>query len=795
MIFSKLTIVKNTILFTGLICLSNISIAQQSFTSGELKMSLNKQGSITELSNSLTGKNYLSLDTLSPLITLISNDIRYKPTSMTYDKIQKKITLGYPTTGVSIDVRVSSKNTHLVLEIIRAAPERMIDAIVWGPFPNTISKTIGEIIGVVRDGEISLGIQVLNIKTLGGDYPTREGSTWARGIAAVPSKWGSKLQAYSINRDRDRFVDAWGGLYKNMPVKALKGETVVGSKIAIFSCKESITFNRLEQIEIAENLPHPTVNGVWFKKSNLYGKSYMISSYGEKDIDEMIGYTKRAGLVSLYHEGPFKSWGNFVLNPDQFPNGKDGLKNCVDKAHAAGLYLGMHTLTNFINTNDPYVSPAPDKRLSVTGSSTLTKSIDAEQNTIEVASPEYFNDEKGNNLHTVKIGSELIRYKSVSSTAPYILLDCQRGAFGTVQSAHLAGESVGKLFDHSYNVFFPNLDMQREVAKNITKLMNETGVDHLDLDGHEGALASGQGDYALELFAKDVYDQVKHDFIIGTSLSKTFYWHIGSYYNWGEPWYGGFKESMQQYRIDNQGLFDRNYMPHMLGWYLLAENTTLPEMEWMLSRAAGYNAGFAMVARPAALRKNSQSNLLLDAIREWEMARNGNAFSKAQQEALKNPKNEYHLEKRDEGKWTLHQYAMSPVFTREKFERQPGEPTHTTWNLQYQWKEQPLQFRMQITGETGSVKNIKVQIDKYKELVFPVELAFGESLVCDGTETIRLYDKNGKPKGSFKLQNKPPSVAPGAHIILIDSDFAGDETPKIEVQFKGLSSSEDIQLN
>ena len=795
MIFSKLTIVKNTILFTGLICLSNISIAQQSFTSGELKMSLNKQGSITELSNSLTGKNYLSLDTLSPLITLISNDIRYKPTSMTYDKIQKKITLGYPTTGVSIDVRVSSKNTHLVLEIIRAAPERMIDAIVWGPFPNTISKTIGEIIGVVRDGEISLGIQVLNIKTLGGDYPTREGSTWARGIAAVPSKWGSKLQAYSINRDRDRFVDAWGGLYKNMPVKALKGETVVGSKIAIFSCKESITFNRLEQIEIAENLPHPTVNGVWFKKSNLYGKSYMISSYGEKDIDEMIGYTKRAGLVSLYHEGPFKSWGNFVLNPDQFPNGKDGLKNCVDKAHAAGLYLGMHTLTNFINTNDPYVSPAPDKRLSVTGSSTLTKSIDAEQNTIEVASPEYFNDEKGNNLHTVKIGSELIRYKSVSSTAPYILLDCQRGAFGTVQSAHLAGESVGKLFDHSYNVFFPNLDMQREVAKNITKLMNETGVDHLDLDGHEGALASGQGDYALELFAKDVYDQVKHDFIIGTSLSKTFYWHIGSYYNWGEPWYGGFKESMQQYRIDNQGLFDRNYMPHMLGWYLLAENTTLPEMEWMLSRAAGYNAGFAMVARPAALRKNSQSNLLLDAIREWEMARNGNAFSKAQQEALKNPKNEFHLEKRDEGKWTLHQYAMSPVFTREKFERQPGEPTHTTWNLQYPWKEQPLQFRMQITGETGSVKNIKMQIDKYKELLFPVELAFGESLVCDGTETIRLYDKNGKPKGSFKLQNKPPSVAPGAHIILIDSDFAGDETPKIEVQFKGLSSSEDIQLN
>jgi hypothetical protein len=795
MIFSKLNVARNLILFACLLCLSRSSHAQVSFISGELKMSINKQGSLIELSNSAIGKNYLSTDTLSGLITLVSNTMRYQPSSMTYDKNQKKISLGYKEAGVTIDVRVEDKNTHLVLEIIRAVPAIKIDAIIWGPFPNTIGKTIGEIIGVVRDGEISLGIQVLNIKTMGGDYPSLEGSTWARGIAAVPSKWGSKLQAYSINRDRDRFVDAWGGLYKNMPVKALKGETVVGSKIAVFSCKEAQTFDRLEQIEIAENLPRPKVNGVWFKKSNLYGKSYMISSYGEKDIDEMIGYTKRAGLVSLYHEGPFKSWGNFVLNPEQFPNGKNGLKNCVDKAHAAGLFLGMHTLTNFINTNDPYVSPVPDNRLSFTGTSTLNRNIDADQNIIEVISPEYFNDEKGNNLHTVKIGSELIRYKSVSSTAPYLLLDCQRGAFGTTRSAHQAGDQVGKLFDHSYNVFFPNLDMQREIATNIANLMNETGVDHLDLDGHEGALASGQGDYALELFAKDIYDQVKHDFIIGTSLSKTFYWHIGSYYNWGEPWYGGFKESMQQYRIDNQGLFDRNYMPHMLGWYLLAENTTLSEMEWMLSRAAGYNAGFAMVARPAALRKNSQTNQLLDAIREWELARNGNAFTKAQQEQLKNPKNEFHLEKRSEGKWTLHQYAMSPVFIRENFERQPGEPTHTNWDLQYQWKEQPLQFRMQITGEKGSVKNIKMQIDNYMELLFPVELAAGESLVSDGTETIRYYDKNGKPKGSFKLQNKLPTVSAGAHKILIDSDFSGEETPKIEVQFKGLSSSEDIQLN
>jgi hypothetical protein len=236
-------------------------------------------------------------------------------------------------------------------------------------------------------------------------------------------------------------------------------------------------------------------------------------------------------------------------------------------------------------------------------------------------------------------------------------------------------------------------------------------------------------------------------------------------------------------------------MPHMLGWYLLSENTTLPEMEWMLARAAGYSAGFAMVARPDALRKNPITNSLLDAIREWETARHGNAFSAAQREALKNPKNEFHLEKIATGKWTLNTYAMSPVFVREKFERQPGEPTHTEWKFNQKWNEQALQFRMNINGEQGSVTNIKMQLDNYRELLLPLTLKAGESLVCDGTETIRLYDKNGKPKGTFKLQSLPPMISAGDHNIIIDSGFEGDEPPKIEVQFKGVNSREEVQIS
>ncbi|MEO8480038.1 MAG: hypothetical protein ABI542_10455 [Gemmatimonadota bacterium] len=770
-------------------------VAQATLTAGALALTVNREGTLTALRNTILGTNFLQASQPASLLTLVSSGRRYPPTSFAVSETRsgKMLTLDYAPSGVRIVVRARETPTHLALDIVSALPEPKVDAVIWGPYPTIITKTVGEVIGVVRDGAVSVGLQVLNPKTLGGDLPNSEGSTWARGIAAVAYPWGSALQAYAINRARDRRVDAWGGTRKNMPVAAIPGETVVGSSIALFTTAESETLDVLEQIGLAEGLPHPTIDGVWFPKSPLFGRSYLISSFGESDVDEMVAYTKRAGLFSLYHEGPFKSWGHFVLSESQFPNGRAGMRTAVEKAHAAGLHLGVHTLTNFINTNDPYVTPVPDDRLSLTGSSTLVQSVDAVEREIEVASPEYFDEEKENHLHTVKIGHELIQYRAVTATPPYRLLDAQRGAFGTTASAHHAGDSVGKLFDHSYKVFFPNFAMQREVAQNLADFLNETGVDHIDFDGHEGALASGEGDYAVGVFADDVLREVKHDLINGTSISKTFYWRIGSYYNWGEPWYGGFKESMQQYRIDNQALFDRNYMPHMLGWYLLTDQTTLPDMEWMLARAAGYGAGFAMVARPKALRANALTPILLDAIREWEAARTSGAFDSTQRERLKDSRNEFHLAPTAPGVWNLAQYLSSPTFVRTPVERQPGEPMETTWEVAQPWAEQRLQFRLSLIGAGATAKNFRMHVDRYTEVVIPVELLGGESLVSDGSATIRIYDADGRPKTTYLMDSPPPVVAAGTHIITLDSEFGGDAPPRVEVVFKGLGPVEPIR--
>jgi hypothetical protein len=80
----------------------------------------------------------------------------------------------------------------------------------------------------------------------------------------------------------------------------------------------------------------------------------------------------------------------------------------------------------------------------------------------------------------------------------------------------------------------------------------------------------------------------------------------------------------------------------------------------MLARAAGYDAGFAMVARPKALRTNPRTAALLDAIREWETARAARAYSPAQAQRLKDPKRAFHLEPLGAGEWRLHE-AVSAV--------------------------------------------------------------------------------------------------------------------------------------
>jgi hypothetical protein len=755
---------KISVVFIVLIQFLTVSAQQISLKSEGLNLNLSEKGQLIALSNPISGKNYLAMGEKAPLLQIRVGNDWYEPTEATFKS--GIISLVYQSAKITVQVKVIQKKTHLTFELIKIDLKDKVNAVIWGAYPTIINKTIGEVVGVVRDGEYAIGIQALNPKTVGGVLSNSEGSNESRGSTAIPQSYGSSLQAFSLDRSKDRKLTVWGR--PEMPVKAILNETTLGSKIAVFGCTEPQVLSRIGAIEVAEGLPHALINGVWFKQSPETGRAYLISDFDEKTVDAMLDYTQQAGLASLYHEGPFKSWGHFILDPVVFPNGIAGMKACVDKATKKGIRIGVHTLSTFINTNDPYVTPIPDKRLSMTGSSVLTENISATANEIPVVSDQYFKNIKSSTLHAVKIGDEIIRFREVSAQVPYKLLDCQRGMYGTKASDHPKGEMAGMLFDYPYNTLFPNFELQQEIAGNLGRFFNETGVSHMDFDGHEGCLSAGEGDYGMQIFADKVIKDTKHTLVNGTSRSYHYYWHLCHYWNWGEPWYGGFRESQGDYRLENQPFLERNYMPNMLGWFLLSSTTTEEDIEWMMARAAGYNAGFALVARYKNLQKNPNTSKLLALVKLWQEAYRSKVFSADQITRLRNPENDFHLEKTNES-WKLYPFKKYK-FEHEKKNLQPGEPTFSQWEFENKEAEQPLNFTLTFMGKDGSISNPWIEIDGYFKLELPGEFEAGNSVVCDGT-SIKMYNKKGGFVKEISLKQTIPSLKSGKHIIKFDCQF------------------------
>jgi hypothetical protein len=155
---------------------------------------------------------------------------------------------------------------------------------------------------------------------------------------------------------------------------------------------------------------------------------------------------------------------------------------------------------------------------------------------------------------------------------------------------------------------------------------------------------------------------------------------------------------MQEYRINNQAFCERNFIPKMLGWYLLRTSTCLSDMEWMLARSAGFDSGFALATSLEALRKNPETGPILDALREWEKARRAGVFTPEQREALRNPKREFHLATVAGGGWDLFPFHDSADFQHEALTRQPGEPTSAAWELKNPDARQPMQLKLRAAG-------------------------------------------------------------------------------------------------
>lgn len=691
----------------------------------------------------------------APFIRLIINGNEEQPSSVL--KKEKLYRFIFDTFEGYVDILKEEKDNYTTFEAIdlNINTASDVEALLWGPIEIPMTEVIGESIGVIQHGNKAVGMQVLNPKTLGGwpknyldlgyaheekgnitRYPYHECVAW-------PLKEVSILQAYTRNWERDRFQKV---MECDIPQQVIKfsgsDAKIRGSKIALFYCNRQHILDTIATIEVGEGLPHPMIEGEWGKISNEATRSYLISDFDESNMMEAAQFAKLAGFKYIYHGDPWHSWGHFHMSLLQ---GANQLRACIDTLEEKeGIRVGAHMLSNFIHGHDAYVSPVPDERLLTIGSTILTREVDGDSKNIYVKDDTYFHiDMSGRFIKECIIGKEIIKYLTVEQIDDneYMLGDCIRGHRGTKQSSYNKDETISRLSTHYYNTLFPNLDLQKDVIDNLTDAYNKSGMKQISFDGLEGGRYLGYGDYGCNVMVHDFYEKLldKSDFVNDASIVTPYLWHIHTRMNWGEPWGETMREGMIDVRYENQDYFRRNFLPPMLGWFIVSKGTPMIDIEWMLSKAAGFESGFALYTKMKELKTNGLSKEICEKVNQWETARLQGAFTEDQRCRLRVRENEWHLEEIVPGeKWTLQKVAYPTKPLIKKFDEfQPGS-TGVDWPFTNDFQEQPFQFELQVL-DGGRISNPGFLLPK-GAVAFQTEIEEGQYLVYHGDQKAIKYD-------------------------------------------------------
>ena len=435
-----------------------------------------------------SGEEYSPSGHPSPLLSLHEsgqpNDRLMLPTSAVFHAERGKIVLKYPSGSVAV-VKMAAKEDYLRFQLVSLNPRGSVDNIVWGPLYTTVSKLIGDIIGVVRDDDWAIGMLGLDDNTITGPVtdsdcagmgyyvhssdpikypvppPYKEGEWFNIGgdgindgeFAAYPEQYfrqiygnGAKLEpdfgstlAYHA-RDRRRsytyLFSLLPGFQRSRPRHQVSDPVdvdFIGSGIALYACPDDAGLATIEKIILAEGLPHIVIHGKWVRDP----ASFMPTVIWSGPRDKCIEYTKTLGLKDISQETKefYPCLGNNWMEEDvKFSNGQTmTVKEFSAEAHKHGLTNGgLHTLCLFLQagvSND--VMPIPSVHLQTVLRTKLAKDISPTDTDIVVTDPSFLAEmgtwPMGNDSNFLRIGGELLQYGGISESAPWTLKGVKRG--------------------------------------------------------------------------------------------------------------------------------------------------------------------------------------------------------------------------------------------------------------------------------------------------------------------------------------------------------------------------------
>ncbi len=275
-----------------------------------------------------TGKQYCAQPGERPFLLLKKGGVLHEPASCYY--ADGRLSVEFSQAVVTVVVKVLTKEQHFVFEI-ESVSDPQVDEIWLLNLGVSLSKYVSVMSGVATDGEFAACLRALNLQVRGqiGEQPA--------------SLAGTSYREYGH----------------------------IGARIALAGCPHTELRGVLKEVVREEGLPYSAQGGPWALDAEENRGSYLFAFVTEKNVHEWIRLAKLAGLTHIHLNGWFRSLGHYQPRETAFPHGLDGLKATIDKIHAAGLKVGMHTLTGCIHAHDPWITPVPDKRLETDATLTL----------------------------------------------------------------------------------------------------------------------------------------------------------------------------------------------------------------------------------------------------------------------------------------------------------------------------------------------------------------------------------------------------------------------------------------
>jgi len=220
-------------------------------------------------------------------------------------------------------------------------------------------------------------------------------------------------------------------------------------------------------------------------------------------------------------------------------------------------------------------------------------------------------------------------------------------------------------------------------------------------------------------------------------------------------------------------------MPGMLGWFSMRPETSIEDIEWMLARSAGFDAGYGFVTGFDQIENNGSSDEILSLLGLWEAARMADVFSETQKEVMQDIKNEFHLEAVDESSWDWYP-VKSLKFAHIGRDRQPGEPTFSTFTFSSDENEEEVLFILTPNG--SQARNIEIKIDNKPVFRIETEVADGQHLKYTGGKMATVYSSTWGKIRDIPIPEDTFSIHGGEHSIRFNADINNESEIKFEVR-------------